>query len=134
MVVLMTNAYRVGFAFMFVALIGSFAAAPVWSQQRRVVRVSAERFSFTPSEIIVEAGEEIELRLKSDDTAHGFRIPGTPVNVVIPKRGRSEIVVPFRAPAAGRYEFECTRMCGAGHNFMRGVLVVREPASKAPQP
>ena len=128
----MKTSYRTSFAFVFVALIVSLAVSPVWSQQRRVIRVSAERFSFTPSEIVVEAREEIELRLTSDDTAHGFRIPGTPVNVVIPKRGRSEIVVPFRAPEPGRYEFECSRMCGAGHNFMRGVLIVREPGSKTP--
>ena len=97
--------------------------------ERRVVRVSAERFAFTPSEIVVDAGEEIELRIKSDDTAHGFRIAGTSVNVVIPKRGRGEISVPFRAPEPGRYTFECTRMCGAGHHFMRGELLVRDPSA-----
>lgn len=97
--------------------------------QRRVVRVSAERFAFTPSQIVVDAGEEVELRVSSDDTAHGFRIAGTSVNVVIPKRGRGEIAVPFRAPEPGRYLFECTRMCGAGHHFMRGELVVRDPSA-----
>lgn len=102
------------------------SAEPARSQQRRVIRISAERFAFTPSEIVVEAGEDIEFRLSSDDTAHGFRIAGTGVNIVIPKRGRKDIAVPFQAPAPGRYTFECSRMCGAGHNFMRGVLVVRE--------
>ena len=103
------------------------AGADATSQsERRIIRVSAERFAFTPSEIVVEPGEEVELRIKSDDTAHGFRIAGTGVNVVIPKRGKGEISVPFRAPEPGRYTFECTRMCGAGHNFMRGELVVRE--------
>ena len=102
--------------------------------QRRIIRVSAERFAFTPSEIVVEPGEEVELRIKSDDTAHGFRIAGTSVNVVIPKRGKSEISVPFRAPEPGRYTFECTRMCGAGHNFMRGELVVRERTEKKTRP
>ena len=99
--------------------------------QRRVIRITAERFTFTPSEIVVEPGEEIEFRLKSDDTAHGFRIAGTPVNVVIPKRGRAEMSVTFRAGESGRYAFECSRMCGAGHNFMRGVLVVRDRTSRA---
>lgn len=100
--------------------------------QRRVIRVSAERFTFTPSEIVVDPGEDIELRIKSDDTAHGFRIAGTSVNVVIPKRGRGEVTVTFRAPDPGRYTFECTRMCGAGHNFMRGELVVRGPKTSRP--
>ena len=109
------------------------AAGPARSQQRRVIQISAERFSFTPSEIVVDAGEEVELRLTSDDTAHGFRIAGTGVNVVIPKRGRAEIAVPFRAPEPGRYTFECSRMCGAGHNFMRGVLIVRDRAGRTAQ-
>jgi cytochrome c oxidase subunit II len=97
--------------------------------QRRVVRVSAERFAFTPSRIVVDAGDEIEMRVSSDDTAHGFRIAGTSVNVVIPKRGRGEVSVSFRAPEPGRYVFECTRMCGAGHHFMRGELLVRNPSA-----
>jgi len=111
---------------------GMFADKAGSQTQRRVVRVSAERFTFTPSEIVVDPGEEIELRIKSDDTAHGFRIAGTSVNVVIPKRGRGEVTVTFRAPDPGRYTFECTRMCGAGHNFMRGELVVRGPKTSRP--
>lgn len=102
--------------------------------ERRVIRVTAERFTFTPSRIVVETGEAVELRLASDDTAHGFRIQGTEINVVIPKRGMAETSVTFTAPAPGRYGFECTRMCGAGHNFMRGELVVRERSGGAKQP
>ena len=93
----------------------------------RLVRVTAERFTFTPSQITVTAGEPVELHLKSEDTAHGFRIRGIPLNVVIPKRGHDELVVSFQADTPGRYVFECSRMCGAGHNFMRGTLIVREP-------
>ena len=96
------------------------------TQARRVIRVTAERFTFTPSRIVVNPGDTIEFRLTSDDTAHGFRISGTDVNVVIPKRGMPETSVTMTAPAPGRYTFECTRMCGAGHNFMRGELIVRD--------
>jgi cytochrome c oxidase subunit II len=106
-------------------------AAPVNGQAPRVIHVSAERFVFTPSEIVIDRGEEIELRLSSEDTAHGFRIVGTSTNVQIPKRGQKELSVMFRAPAAGRYTFECSRMCGAGHHFMRGTLIVREPGGGA---
>jgi cytochrome c oxidase subunit 2 len=107
------------------------AAEPARSQQRRVIQITAERFSFTPSEIVLEPGEEVEFRLKSDDTSHGFRVVGHGVNVAIPKRGRDAITVNFKAPEPGRYTFECSRMCGAGHNFMRGVLVVRERAGQS---
>jgi heme/copper-type cytochrome/quinol oxidase subunit 2 len=32
----------------------------------------------------------------------------------------------FRPEKAGRYVFECSKLCGAGHSFMRGVIVVSE--------
>ena len=121
-------------ALLMVCLATAFTGAtPVNSQTGRVIRITAERFAFTPSEVVLEPGEEVELRLKSDDTAHGFRIVGTGINVTIPKRGRHEISVVFRPTEPGRYTFECTRMCGAGHNFMRGVLVVRARSDQATQ-
>ena len=99
----------------------------------RVVRISAERFAFTPSEIKLQVGDVVELRLKSDDTIHGFRILGTETQVAIPKRGGGDVSVIFKAEAAGRYAFECNRMCGAGHHFMRGVIIVRDRAGSAAQ-
>lgn len=93
---------------------------------RRVVRISAERFSFFPSRITIQAGEEVELRIRSDDTSHGFRVVGGDINIAIPKRGKGEATVIVRLQEPGRYRFECSRMCGAGHNFMRGELIVRE--------
>ena len=92
--------------------------------ERQVVSVLAERFSFTPSEIRVPVGTTLELRVRSDDTMHGFRIVGRGVNIAVPKRRQGEAVVVFDATDAGRYEFECSRLCGAGHNFMRGAIVV----------
>ena len=103
--------------------------APGQAPVRRVIEVTAERFEFWPTEITIDRGEEVEIRIKSDDTSHGFRIVGAATNVVVPKRGKGEAVTLFKADQAGRFTFECSRMCGAGHNFMRGVIVVREPAA-----
>ena len=96
------------------------------SQDRKVVQVTAERFTFTPSQIKVKRGTVIEFRLRSDDTNHGFRIVGSDANVTIPKRGRGEATLIFRADTPGRYTFECSKMCGAGHSFMRGLITVEE--------
>ena len=106
--------------------LGAVQAAQAPKPEPRVVRIKAERFAFTPSEIAMTVGETIEIRLKSDDTSHGFRLIGRDVNVAIPKRGQGEVVVPFTPAEAGRYEFECSHLCGAGHAFMRGVIIVRE--------
>jgi len=91
-------------------------------QDTKVVEITAERFAFTPSEIRVKAGTRLEIRLESDDTAHGFRIVGTDIDVELPKRGRGAATVTFQ-PQPGRYTFECSRICGAGHEFMRGVII-----------
>jgi cytochrome c oxidase subunit 2 len=111
----------------------SATSGGAFDSQPRVVRVSAERFSFTPSRIEIDAGENIELHIRSDDTSHGFRIVDLDTNVAIPKRGKGDVTVTLRVDKPGRYTFECSRMCGAGHNFMRGELVVRERTASEPR-
>jgi cytochrome c oxidase subunit 2 len=92
----------------------------------QTVDITAERFSFTPSEVRVKSGTRLELRLHSDDTDHGFQIPGTDINVRIPKRNRGTTTVTFDAVKPGRHAFQCSHVCGAGHSFMRGEIVVTE--------
>ena len=96
------------------------------AQERQVVEIAAERFSFTPSEVRVPVGTALELRIRSHDTMHGFRIVGRNVNITVQKRRQGEVVVLFEASEAGRFRFECSRLCGAGHNLMQGEIVVVE--------
>lgn len=105
------------------------AGARSLGQERIVVPVLAERFSFTPSEIRVPAGVTLELRIRSDDTMHGFRLGSHGVDVAVPKRRQGEAVVEFDARTVGRYPFECSRLCGAGHQFMGGEIVVFDPTA-----
>ncbi len=95
------------------------------AQEPQVIEIAAERFSFNPSEIRVKAGTPLEIRLTSEDTMHGFHILGTDIDLELPKRGRGVASVTFQ-PAAGRYTFECSRLCGAGHAFMRGVIIATD--------
>lgn len=106
-------------------IVAGGAWAPSARSQPQVVEITAERFSFTPSEVRVKAGAPVELRLRSDDTDHGFHIVGTDVRVTIPKRTRGVTTVTFE-PKAGRYTFECSEICGAGHGFMRGTIIVED--------
>lgn len=112
------------------AAIASAGAQRAEAPAPRIVRVTAERFTFTPSEIKVTPGTVIEFQLTSEDTAHGFRIIGHNVDVTIPKRGRGTASVRFTPPEPGDYVFECSRMCGAGHSFMRGVINVKADAKE----
>ena len=72
-------------------------------QGPRVIEITAERFEFWPSEVTVAEGEEVELRLRSQDTLHGFRITGAGTNALIPKRGKGFAVVRFTGGRPGRY-------------------------------
>ena len=103
----------------------SWRSSAVTAQETQVLEITAERFSFTPSEIRVKAGTRLEIRLRSEDTAHGFHIVGTDIDLVLPKRGRGVTTVTFQ-PQAGRYTFECSQLCGAGHDFMRGVIIATD--------
>jgi cytochrome c oxidase subunit II len=112
-------------------MLGIMAAAAAGSSPRASaaqaerVEIVAERFSFSPSEFRVKAGAPVEITLRSDDTDHGFRILDTDINVRIPKRGKGPLTVTFQPPAPGRYTFECSHVCGAGHAFMRGTIIVQ---------
>jgi cytochrome c oxidase subunit 2 len=127
MVVLMTRTFTVLCTLAaltgFVAATSGASLAARLQQKPQIVNVTVERFSFTPSEFRVKAGVPVEIRLRSDDTDHGFRIVGTEVNVTIPKRGKGVATVTFEPPAAGNYVFECSKLCGAGHAFMRGTII-----------
>lgn len=113
------------------------------AQERQVVQIVAERFTFTPSRIEVPVGTTVEIHIRSEDTNHGFHIVGGR-HVIIPKRRLGEAVVVFEADEPGTYRFECSKLCGAGHNFMKGEIIVTvadeedapdeddEPADEAP--
>ena len=113
----MTRVVTVG-ALGLLALAGDLVA-----QERQVVQIVAERFTFTPSRIEVPVGTTVEIHIRSEDTNHGFHIVGGR-DVIIPKRRQGEAVVVFEADEPGEYRFECSKLCGAGHNFMRGEIIV----------
>jgi cytochrome c oxidase subunit II len=119
-------------ATLMLTIAGAFGigAKPSQQQASHVVRITAERFSFTPAEVSVAPGTEIEFQLTSHDTSHGFRILGQQIDIAIPKRGRGAATVRFAPPGPGTYVFECSRMCGAGHSFMRGTIRVKETADR----
>lgn len=113
------------------ACVSMSATARPQTASVRIIEISAERFEFWPSEVVVHEGEEVELRITSDDTMHGFRLAGGRVSLSVPKRGKGYASARFTGVEPGRYTFECSRMCGAGHHFMRGTLVVRAASSQA---
>src|SRR4051794_19906460 len=90
----------------------------------KVVSISAERFTFSPSKIKLKQGAVVEFVITSEDTDHGFRIPSANIDAAIPQQGKGELKIRFVAKDKGVFPFECSRACGAGHNLMRGTIVV----------
>ena len=87
-------------------VVAGLSGSRSYGQERQVVEMVAERFTFTPSRVEVPVGTTLELRVRSQDTMHGFRIVGHEINVAVPKRRQGEAVVVFEATTVGRYRFE----------------------------
>ena len=87
----------------------------------RVIEVSATSFEFTPSDISVEAGEDVAIELTSDDTLHDFTIDDLDAHVAA-DAGETE-TGGFRADEPGEYTYYCS-VDGHREAGMEGTLVV----------
>jgi len=92
--------------------------------QERVVQIVAQRFSYTPSEIVLQAGQPTVLAFTALDFTHGFSIPELKIRAdLLPGQVTR---VHLRPEKPGVYEFLCDNFCGAGHEQMNGKIVVKE--------
>ncbi len=98
----------------------------------RRIDVVARRFSFEPAEIEVRSGERVELHVRSADGVHGLEIRQLEIKRRIP-RGGSIARIAFIAPAPGQYPILCSEYCGADHEDMKGLLVVRATDGRTPE-
>lgn len=91
------------------------------------VAAVAQAFAFTPSEIRLPVGAEVDFFLTSRDVIHGFQIHHTNVNVeVLP----GEIsYLHYKFDEAGEYRLFCNEYCGISHQNMLGKITV-VPASE----
>lgn len=86
--------------------------------------ITATRFEFNPSEIVVKHGQKVTLHLKSMDVTHGFSLPEFGIEEeLLP---REPVTVTFIADRKGIFPFVCSIICGAGHEHasMVGNLIV----------
>lgn len=86
--------------------------------------IVARQFAFEPSTITVKKGQIVRLTLTSEDTTHGFTITEYNINKVI-SPGEAT-TVEFVADKAGTFTTSCSVPCGAGHQSMKGTLIVEE--------
>jgi len=89
-----------------------------------VIKLTAKKFEYSPSEITVKKGEPVVIEASSEDVKHGFTLPDFGIRTDI-KPG-SVNRVSFTPDRAGRFGFACDVFCGGGHEDMSGTLIVTE--------
>jgi cytochrome c oxidase subunit II len=111
------------------------------AESPKVIEVTAKKYEFSPNEIHVKKGTRVQLKLRTDDSAHGLKLNLYPEgarndgklgllfeqpqgNAKV-KKGQ-ERIVEFVAVLTGIYNFKCSVQCGSGHRQMIGKLIVEE--------
>jgi cytochrome c oxidase subunit 2 len=89
-----------------------------------VVRITAKRFRFDPSDVVVEKGRPVVLEFSSLDFVHGFNVPALKLRADPPPVQVTR--VRFTPERAGEFPFACDNFCGEGHEEMHGRIVVRD--------
>jgi plastocyanin len=97
------------------------ANAPV-ERGARSIDVDARSFEFDPSEIEVDAGEDVAVVLHSEDQTHDFVIEGK--GHVVETEGGKTATGGFTLAKAGKYTFYCSL---PGHRAagMEGTITAR---------
>ncbi len=118
-----------------IALAPRGAGTPVTRQ----LDIVARQFAFEPHRVVVNQGDEIRLRLASEDVVHGLFLEGQALDTVaFPGRLDFNVRQPvgsarylptnqvvFIADRWGKFRYRCSITCGPLHPFMLGELVVR---------
>ncbi|MEZ4867454.1 MAG: cytochrome c oxidase subunit II [Caldilineaceae bacterium] len=96
--------------------------------------MTAQVWSFTPSEIRIPVGSEVTFYVTARDVQHGFKIAETNINMMVLPGQVSTLTAHFKK--AGTYTLLCHEYCGAGgptigHHTMFAQIIVEDPAEVA---
>ena len=78
----MARAALLGIAFLGTVTVGRTASEP--GGNAKVIKVTAQRFRYTPSEIQIKKGQSAVLEFTSVDFVHGFKIPALGIRADLP--------------------------------------------------
>ncbi len=90
----------------------------------RVIEVVAQRFVYSPNEILIKKGEPVLLEFTAIDFRHGFKVPDLDLRADLPPERVTRIRI--KPENVGAYDFLCDNFCGSGHEEMSGRIVVTE--------
>jgi cytochrome c oxidase subunit II len=105
---------------------GQFTAMPPGLDREKIpvqkVKMTAERFRFTPDAIHVKAGTLVRIDVKSVNGTLGFELGAFGIDESLDERETKTIE--FFAQEKGEYTFRCSHFCGIGHFGMKGTIIV----------
>ena len=104
-----------------VVLILIFCTLPSFAEEK-FYEISAKKFEYTPHIIRVNKGDEVSLRLISEDVQHGFFLDGYAQEMSAYPGQEGNLR--FIADKAGRFSFRCSVTCGGFHPYMVGFFIV----------
>ncbi len=119
-------------AFVLALVAGGVLGARAYDAGQRAARGEIEVTASLPTtpdggwsakEIRVKAGEEVAIRLTSEDVTHGFLIPDLGVQSEPIQAGAYQ-TIRFRVDKPGVYAYYCYVLCSHRHGAMIGKLVV----------
>ena len=126
----MRNARVIGIALGVVGLIGTLMGTTLGAQlearapnKERVIKIVAQRFQYSPNEIVLKKGLPVVLELTALDFVHGFKIPDLNIRADLPPGKVTQVrITPQKE---GVYDFLCDNFCGGSHEEMNGRIIVR---------
>ena len=92
--------------------------------KEQVVKVTAKKFEYSPSTIVLKRGVPAVLQLTSLDRQHGFDCPALKLHAAIDP-GKVTLVK-FTPDKVGEFPFHCDVFCGSGHDQMEGTIKVTD--------
>lgn len=102
--------------------IGAYVAAQSAQPKEKVIRITAQRFNYTPGEVKLKKGVPVILEFRSRDVLMGFNLPDFGVRTdIVPGKVTRLRLVPDKT---GTFIFLCDIFCGSGHEEMNGRLTV----------
>jgi cytochrome c oxidase subunit 2 len=95
---------------------GSDAAA---TGEIKEFTINATNFEFDQKEIKVNKGDTVKITLINEEGMHAVEFEGYKKEVQAGK------TISFVADKTGEFEYICSIFCGAGHDDMKGTLIVQ---------
>ena len=76
--------------------------------------------------IEVARGDDVVLKLRSSDVAHGFALKAYDIYIPEGIKPGKTVFVSFKADKPGTFPFWCNVYCGDIHQHMKGTLIVKD--------